>query len=121
MENNKVTVKTERDGIIQKLGRELGRLNTSAVMNATAIANRIGMGDNDWKVAEMLVRNGAMPAGKLAQLSGLTTGAITGVVDRLEKAGWARRVADPNDRRKVIIEPGLENTKTRPYGHLLNL
>jgi len=51
-----------------------------------------------------------MSAGKLAQLAGLTTGVITGIVDRLEKAGWAKRVADPKDRGRVIIHPGPQET-----------
>lgn len=68
------------------------------------------MGTNELKCAELLVRMGPMSAGKLAELAGLTTGAITGIVDRLENAGWAKRVADPNDRRRVIIHPGPQET-----------
>ena len=48
---------------------------------------------------------GRMTAGRLAELTGLTTGAITGVVDRLEKAGFVRRERDDSDRRKVFIAP----------------
>jgi DNA-binding MarR family transcriptional regulator len=46
-----------------------------------------------------------MSAGNLAQKSGLTSGAITAVIDRLERAGYARRVPDPSDRRRVLVEP----------------
>jgi DNA-binding MarR family transcriptional regulator len=54
-----------------------------------------------------------MTAGQLAKTTGLTTGTITGIVDRLEKAGWARRAADPHDRRRVIVHPGpQDNQKT---------
>src|SRR6185295_19572349 len=53
---------------------------------------------------DLIVRNGSMTAGALANLTGLTTGAITGVVDRLERAGMARRVPDPDDRRRVKLE-----------------
>jgi DNA-binding MarR family transcriptional regulator len=48
---------------------------------------------------------GRMTAGRLAELTGLTTGAITGVVDRMEKAGLVRRERDSEDRRKVFIVP----------------
>jgi DNA-binding MarR family transcriptional regulator len=48
---------------------------------------------------------GRKTPGKLAELTGLTTGTITGVIDRLEKAGYARRERDLHDRRKVIIQP----------------
>ena len=50
-----------------------------------------------------------MTAGRLAELTGLTTGAITGVVDRLEKAGFVRRERDESDRRKVFIVPVVPN------------
>lgn len=91
----------------------LRELSTSTVLAATSIAQRVGMGSNDLKCAELLVRHGPMTAGQLAKATGLTTGAITGIVDRLENAGWARRAADPNDRRRVIIHPGpQDNQKT---------
>jgi DNA-binding MarR family transcriptional regulator len=48
---------------------------------------------------------GRMTAGRLAELTGLTTGAITGVIDRMEKAGFVRRERDDSDRRKVFIAP----------------
>jgi len=51
---------------------------------------------------------GGVTAGQLSRETGLTSGAITGVIDRLEKAGFARRQADPKDRRKVIIMPRPE-------------
>ena len=58
-----------------------------------------------------------MAAGQLAELTGLTTGAITGVIDRLEKSGCARRDRDPNDRRRVIVQPAQGETEREigPY------
>jgi DNA-binding MarR family transcriptional regulator len=53
---------------------------------------------------------GAMPAGRLAELTGLTTAAVTGIIDRLEKAGYVRRANDPRDRRRTIVEP-IRNNK----------
>ncbi len=88
----------------------LRELTTSAVLAATSIAQRMGMGPNDLRAAELLVRQGPLTAGQLAEAIGLTTGAITGIVDRLEKAGWARRAADPTDRRRVIIHAGPQET-----------
>ena len=49
-----------------------------------------------------------MTAGQLAELSGLTTGAVTGLVDRLEKSGFVKRERDPKDRRKVVINPQVD-------------
>ncbi len=55
-------------------------------------------------------RSGAVPAGKLAELTGLTTGAVTAIIDRLEEAGYVRRTDDPKDRRRTIVEP-IRNKK----------
>jgi DNA-binding MarR family transcriptional regulator len=82
-------------------GREL---STVTVLFHTALATHFGLSATDWKCAEWIYRE-ELTAGQLAVRTGLTTGAITGVIDRLEKAGFARRVADPNDRRRVILQP----------------
>jgi DNA-binding MarR family transcriptional regulator len=105
------TTKT-RIQIVKGLDWRLRSFTTSAVLAANSVAQKVGMGMNELKCAEFLVRMGPMSAGKLAELAGLTTGAITGIVDRLEKAGWAKRVADPTDRRRVIVHPGPQDTAT---------
>ena len=84
------------------------RLSTATVLLHSAIAEHFGLNATDWKCHELLTQTGPITAGELAELSGLTTGAITGVVDRLEQAGFVRRGRDPNDRRRVIILPILE-------------
>lgn len=98
-----------RNELLQDIDQALRELTTSGVLAATSIARKVGMGPNDMRCAELLVRNGAMTAGELAEGTGLTTGAITGIVDRLESAGWAVREADPSDRRKVIVRPGPQS------------
>ena len=52
----------------------------------------------------MLRHLGPVTAGTIGQHTGLTTGAVTGLMDRLEKAGYVRRERDPHDRRKVVVE-----------------
>jgi DNA-binding MarR family transcriptional regulator len=79
------------------------------VLLSEAIAERMGMNSSDLEALDLLVRLGPMPAGRLAELTGLTTGGVTGLVDRLERLGFARREADPTDRRKVIVRPLTEN------------
>jgi DNA-binding MarR family transcriptional regulator len=60
----------------------------------------------------MLLETGSATAGRLGELMGLTTGAVTRMVDRLEQAGYVRRVADPTDRRRVVVEPIPERVAT---------
>jgi DNA-binding MarR family transcriptional regulator len=63
-----------------------------------------GLSRNEVRCLSLLERHdGRLTAGRLAELSRLTTGAITGVIDRLEQAGLARREPDPSDRRRVIV------------------
>ena len=83
---------------------EFRQMSTGAIMFHQAMADRLGLHATDHKCADLIIRNGAMTSGRLAELTGLTTGAITGVVDRLEARGIARRATDPGDRRRVIVE-----------------
>jgi DNA-binding MarR family transcriptional regulator len=68
-------------------------------------AEAVSLNPSDLGCLCLLLLHGPSPAGRLAELTGLTTGAITGVIDRLERAGFVQRVLDPSDRRKVIVEP----------------
>jgi DNA-binding MarR family transcriptional regulator len=83
-------------------GRSLGN---SSSMLLTACADRLGLHSTDWGC--VLLLDEALPepltAGQLAELTGLTTGAVTGVLDRLESTGFIRRERDPGDRRRVIV------------------
>jgi DNA-binding MarR family transcriptional regulator len=67
-------------------------------------AQRLGVNETDLHCLNIIENAGGVTAGQLAAESGLTTGAVTGVIDRLEKKGFARRVADPSDRRRVKVE-----------------
>jgi DNA-binding MarR family transcriptional regulator len=64
----------------------------------------LGINRSDARCLDILDQLGRMTAGALAQHSGLSTGAITAVIDHLEKAGYAKRVPDPSDRRRVLVE-----------------
>jgi DNA-binding MarR family transcriptional regulator len=86
----------------ESLGREL---STAVVLFQEAVAAQLGMSATEWKCLGLLGEHGPATAGRLAELSGFTTGAITGIVDRLEKAGYVRREANPRDRRSVIVHP----------------
>jgi DNA-binding MarR family transcriptional regulator len=66
-------------------------------------AEALGLSRTDLECVSIIERRGGVTAGELAAESGLTTGAVTGVVDRLERAGYAARAPDPSDRRKVSV------------------
>ena len=74
-----------------------------------AIARRAGLSGTDHKYLGFLIEKGQMTAGELSNLTGLTTGAVTGLIDRLEKKKLVKRQFAKDDRRKVIIEPNTKN------------
>jgi DNA-binding MarR family transcriptional regulator len=86
------------------------RSSAQGAMFAKAVADRAGISASDMDCMDFLNLEGRMTAGRLAELTGLTTGAITGVIDRLEKAGYVRRERDESDRRKVFIAVVPETT-----------
>ncbi len=106
-----------RDQLLATLNDDFRQLSAATIMFHQAVADRLGINVTDHKCADVLLRNGPMTAGELAAYTGLTTGAITGVIDRLEAAGFARRVRDPHDRRRVIVEP-LQKRIERVIGPL---
>ncbi|HZS38361.1 MAG TPA: MarR family transcriptional regulator [Polyangia bacterium] len=87
--------------VVDLLGK---RLSTATILFHAAVADRMGVSVTDAKCRSLLVQLGPMTAGDLALRLQLTTGAVTGVIDRLERARLVRRVADPNDRRRVVVE-----------------
>lgn len=74
------------------------------VMLHAAVAEKLDLNPTDLKVADLVNRHGAMTAGQLAEVTGLTSGAITGIIDRLERTGFVTRQRDATDRRVVFIE-----------------
>jgi DNA-binding MarR family transcriptional regulator len=99
---------SSHDELIQKLNEATRESSTWTIMFHHAIAEEVGLNITDHKALDILSSRGPMTAGQMAEITGLTTGAVTGVIDRLEKAGYVRRERDPNDRRKVIIQPNPE-------------
>lgn len=96
----------ERTELVNQIVYTLGReLSGKTILFHAAIAERLGLSTTDHKALDLIYQAGSTTAGQLAELTGLTTGAVTGIIDRLEKAGFARRTRSPHDRRQVIIEP----------------
>jgi DNA-binding MarR family transcriptional regulator len=95
------------------LAQAVRRHSTATVLFHAAIAERLGLNPTDHKAADLIMQRGPLSAGELARLTGLTTGAVTGIIDRLEAAGWVRRTRDPEDRRRVIVTLALSGARMR--------
>src|SRR4029079_3321156 len=80
--------------------RSLRRVNIQGSFLGQTVAIRFGLSESDIETLEQLMDMGATAAGKLSEITGLTTGAVTRVIDRLEQSGYVRRVPDPADRRR---------------------
>jgi DNA-binding MarR family transcriptional regulator len=89
---------------IDSVIRSLRRVNLQGSFFGQTVAIRFGLSESDVDALEVLIDTGTATAGRLAELMGLTTGAVTRVIDRLERAGYVRRIPDPTDRRRVIVE-----------------
>lgn len=74
-------------------------------LQGLASAEAAGLHTSEWYALSLITLEGSLSSGELATRTGLTTGATTRLIDRLERAGYARRAADPSDRRRVIVEP----------------
>lgn len=93
-----------RDLIVKAFGDAVRAYQTVNDNFDQAVADHVGINRTDARCIDLIDQAGGMTAGELARAAGLTTGAVTAVVDRLEAAGLARRVPDPSDRRRVRIE-----------------
>jgi DNA-binding MarR family transcriptional regulator len=83
------------------LGREF---STAIVVFHEAVGMLLGLSAVERKCIDVLRRLGPVTAGTIGEHTGLTTGAVTGLMDRLEKAGYVQRTRDPQDRRKVVVQ-----------------
>lgn len=101
------------------LGALLGReLSTAVVLFHQAVAERVGLTATDLKCLDLLDRMGPLTAGQLAELVGLTGGAITAMIDRLEAGSFVQRERDPTDRRRVFIKPALDQEQTNAIARI---
>jgi DNA-binding MarR family transcriptional regulator len=91
-------------GLRRRVGRSLRALGTELDRLDEAVADRFGLHRTDLRCLEIIGRAGPLPAGRLATIAGLSTSAVTAVIDRTERAGYVRRGADPADRRRVLVD-----------------
>jgi DNA-binding MarR family transcriptional regulator len=104
-----------RDELVAEVQLAMRRNTLWTVLLHHATASKAGMNVTDAQCVNLLGLEGPMTPGRLAQTMGITTGgAITAVIDRLEKGGYVRRTRDPGDRRRVLVE--LNPAAIAPYG-----
>jgi DNA-binding MarR family transcriptional regulator len=89
---------------LDALSREVRAWQADQEIFDGSVADLAGLNRTQWRCLDLLTTRGSLTAGQLAAASRLTTGAVTAVVDQLEVAGYVRRVRDPADRRRVIVE-----------------
>jgi DNA-binding MarR family transcriptional regulator len=102
-QDNTMTRKKKDDLLAELL--DAIRANQLATDRMDEAAGRaLGINRTDGRCLDVIQRAGQISAGRLAQESSLTTGSVTAVLDRLTEKGYVRRVPDPRDRRRVLVE-----------------
>ena len=103
-----------REQVMSDLEIQFRYVSANSVLFSQAVADKVGLHPTDSECLDYLLLNGPSTAGQLAALTGLTTGAVTAVIDRLAKAGYVKREQDAKDRRKVLVVPNEE----KAYGEI---
>jgi DNA-binding MarR family transcriptional regulator len=93
-----------RDELIAAIFLAFREQQTATELLDEAAWEVLGVNRTDGRCLDVIEREGSVTAGRLAAVAGLSSGAVTTAIDRLERAGLARRTADPGDRRKVLVE-----------------
>lgn len=102
--------KKQTDSIIDKFRTASRQYSDTSIFMHEAIARKAGLSGADHKYLGLILQHKELTAGDIAKLTGLTTGAVTGLIDRLEKKKLLKRQFTKDDRRKVIIIPNVENS-----------
>lgn len=98
------------DDLRDEIRTRVLRLVAEVCLRDHIASQRLGLGGTDSRFLTLLDVHGPLTPGRLAQLTGLTTGSVTGVIDRLERGGFVSRERDDADRRKVRVIPDPEAT-----------
>jgi DNA-binding MarR family transcriptional regulator len=94
-----------RDELVAAVLSATRKESGQAALFSQAVAERLGLAGIDVECLDVLLEEGPTTVGRLADLTSLTTGSATRMIDRLEQGGFVRRIADPADRRRVLVEP----------------
>ncbi len=113
-----MTARKPKSDLVDELIREFRVSGNQDNAFDKLAAERLGVNETDLHCLNVIENSGGLSAGELAVQSGLTSGAVTGVIDRLERAGYARRASDPSDRRRVrvAVTPAFYEQAERIWG-----
>lgn len=89
--------------LVRRVGDVVRRMGAQSVIVSQTVAARFGLNTTDLECLDLIQLQGRVSAGELASASGLTSGAVTALIDRMERAGYVERVDDPADRRRVLV------------------
>ena len=115
------TKKISQEGKPALTGRlmpAMRRSSAAGVLHGQAIARKVGVNSSDLECLDLILLNGPSTAGEIARRTGLTSGAVTGLIDRLERLSLVERTDDPDDRRKVLVR--VREDKIGPIGALFS-
>lgn len=101
---------------VLRLTTALRVASAQSLLVSQAVAARAGLNTTDIECLDIIQTGNLVSAGEIAKKTGLTTGAVTTLLDRLEKAGYVKRQADPNDRRRVMI--AIRPERLRPLAEI---
>lgn len=88
----------------ERLMMAMRRSSATGVLHSQAVARRVGINSSDLECLDLILMGGPASAGEIGRRTGLTSGAVTGLIDRLERQQLVERTADPRDRRKVLVK-----------------
>ena len=89
--------------LVRRVGDVVRRMGAQSVIVSQTVAARFGLNTTDLECLDLIQLQGRVSAGELAAATGLTSGAVTALIDRMERAGYVERVDDPADRRRVLV------------------
>ncbi len=113
---NQKNIDSEREELIEEFFQASREQSTAVVLFHSAISEKLGLGVTDYKTLDLLVRLGPLTPKAIVEHTGLTSGSVTSLIDRLERKGFVTRVRDIKDRRSIIVEPQLERgMEALPY------
>lgn len=94
-----------REELVAGLSSLMRMMSAAGVVLSQMVATRVGLNSTDMECLDLLSQEGPTTARRLSEVTGLSTGSVTSLIDRLERAGYVRRTPNPRDRRSILVEP----------------